>query len=302
MVGTGASGTRYRSPVEGGQRAARTFGEFPAAKHAFNGLGARTMAWRESVESFDGCKVRVMRGGAGAPLLFLHGARGASAWLPFMEMLAERFDVIVPEHPGFGGSETPAWLDNVGDLAYFYLDFCKELGLDGIHLVGNSLGGWIAAELAVRDCHPLRSLTLVSPAGIHVKGVSKGDIFMWSPEETTRKIFHDTALAEKMLGMPLSEAEQFTQIRNRQTMAKLSWQPRLYNPDLYKWLHRISVPTLVVWGDDDKVIPPAYGPAFAELIPRSKLEIIAKCGHLPHVERTGEFVGKVVTFIEGVGR
>ena len=91
--------------------------------------------------------------------------------MPFMEALSQKFDVLVPEHPGFGESETPAWLDNVGDLACFYLDFLEALGLDRVHLIGNSLGGWIAAELAVRDQHRLRTLTLVSPGGIHVQGV-----------------------------------------------------------------------------------------------------------------------------------
>ena len=260
------------------------------------------MAWKESFETVNKCKTRLMRGGKGAPLLFLHGARGASAWLPFMDKLAERFELIVPEHPGFGGSDTPPWLDTVGDLAYFYLDLIDQLGLEGVNLVGTSLGGWISAELAVRDCHPLATLTLVAPAGIHVKGLIKGDIFMWSPEETVRRLFHDQKMAEAMLSHPPAEGEVMTQAKNRLTMAKLSWQPRLYNPDLYKWLHRISVPTLILWGDDDKVIPPQYGPAFAELIPGAKLEVIEKCGHLPQVERADAFVSKVTAFITEAAR
>src|SRR5262245_61838512 len=147
------------------------------------------MAPTESFHTIDGCKIRMMRAGTGTPLLFLHGMRGASAWRPFMQKLAARFDVIVPEHPGFGGSDTPDWLDTVGDVAYFYLDLIKALQLPKLHLVGASLGGWIAAEMAVRSCHDLKSLVLTAPAGIHVKGVSKGDIFMWSPEESIRKLF-----------------------------------------------------------------------------------------------------------------
>ena len=98
-----------------------------------------------------GCSVNVMRGGKGPPLLFLHGAGGAGVWLPFMEKLSERYDVIVPDHPGFGRSDTPEWLDDIGDLAFFYLDFLEALDLDDVHLVGNSLGGWIAAEIAIRN-------------------------------------------------------------------------------------------------------------------------------------------------------
>ena len=137
---------------------------------------------KESTATVAGCKIDVMRGGKGDPLLFLHGAGGVGIWLPFFEKLSEHFDVIVPEHPGFGRSDTPEWLDHVSDLANFYLEFIDKLGLKGIHLVGNSLGGWIAADLAVRNTTPLRTLTLLAPAGIHVPGVPPGDIFLWTPE------------------------------------------------------------------------------------------------------------------------
>jgi len=256
---------------------------------------------QEALQTFDRCRVRLMRAGKGPPLLYLHGARGASAWLPFMERLAQRFDVIVPEHPGFGGSDTPDWLDNVGDLAYFYLDVLGELGLDGVHLVGSSLGGWIAAEIAVRSSARLKSLVLSAAAGIHVKGVSKGDIFLWSPEQSVRNVFHDQKLADAALKQTLSEAEQMADMKNRLATAKLAWQPRLYNPHLAKWLHRIDVPTLILWGDDDKVIPPAYGPAFAKLIPGARLEVIGGCGHVPQLECTDQWVGKITAFIEEVG-
>jgi pimeloyl-ACP methyl ester carboxylesterase len=252
---------------------------------------------QESFETINGCRTRIMRSGAGAPLLYLHGARGASAWAPFMEKLAERFDVIVPEHPGFGGSDTPEWLANVGDLAYFYLDLIAQLGLTHVHLAGTSLGGWIAAEIAVRNCQRLESLVLTAPAGIHVKGLSKGDIFLWSADEMTRKLFHDQRMAAAALAVPASEAQQLTDMKNRLTTAKLAWQPRLYNPDLHKWLHRIVVPTLILWGDHDQVIPPGYGPAFRDLIPGSRLEVIAECGHLPHMERMDAWTARVMAFL-----
>lgn len=254
------------------------------------------MAPRESFETFDGCKIRMLRGGKGTPLLYLHGARGLSAWVPFMEKLSQSFDVIVPEHPGFGASDTPEWLDNIGDLAYFYLDVIEVLKLDRITLVGSSLGGWLAAEIAVRSTEKLQSLVLSAAAGIHVKGLSKGDFFLWSREEGARNLFHDQKLAEQMLAQPVSEEQQMAEAKNRLTTAKLGWQPRLYNPHLYKWLHRIDVPTLLLWGDDDKVIPPGYGPAFQKLIPGSKLEVIKNCGHLPQVEHTDEFVDKIAAF------
>ena len=254
---------------------------------------------KESVETVAGCRVGLLRGGEGPPLLFLHGARGAGVWLPFMRRLAERFHVIVPEHPGFGRSETPEWLDNVGDLAFFYLDFIDALGLGKIHLVGNSMGGWIAAELAVRNTASLATLTLVTPACIHVAGAPKGDIFMWSREEVARNLFFDAKFTETMLAQTLSDEEQQRMLKNALIMAKLAWQPRLYDPHLAKWLHRINRPTLLIWGDADKVIPPAYGPAFRDLIPGARLEMFPRCGHLPHVERADAFAQCVIGFIDG---
>jgi pimeloyl-ACP methyl ester carboxylesterase len=254
------------------------------------------MAGQESFETIAGCKIRLLRGGKGAPLLYLHGAGGGGIWMPFMEKLSENFDVIAPEHPGFGGSEMPEWLDNVGDLAYFYLDFIKRLGLNRLTLVGSSLGGWTAAEIAVRSCHDLKALVLSCPAGIHVKGVSKGDLFLWSPQETVRNMYLDQKIADQLLATPPTDEQQMTAAKNRLTTAKLGWQPRLYNPHLHKWLHRISVPTLLLWGDSDKVIPSAYGPAYQKLIPGSKLEVFKNCGHVPQVEQMDEWVGKVVAF------
>lgn len=255
------------------------------------------MAHRETFETVTGCRVRVMRQGGGEPLLFLHGASGARRWLPFMEGLAQSHDVIVPEHPGFGASETPDWLDNVGDLAHFYLDLIDHLGLGKVHLVGTSLGGWIAAELATCNCAKLKSLTLVAPAGVSVAGVRWPDMFMWSPEELTQKLFHDPQLA-KVMPQPATEDEVMLALKNRLTTAKLGWSQRMHNPHLRKWLHRVAVPTLIIWGDDDQVLPAAYGAAYRDLIPSSSLEMIAECGHLPHVEKAQEFVQKVVHFTQ----
>jgi len=253
---------------------------------------------KEFYETIAGCKVQMLRGGKGAPLLFLHGGGGAGVWLPFFKTLADKFEVIVPEHPGFGRSDMPDWLDNIGDFANFYLEFMDKLGLTGVNLVGTSLGGWIAADLAVRDSGPLRTLTLVAPAGIHVQGVPKSDIFLWTPEQTVRNLFADPAMVEMALKRTPDEEERRRQMKNALTMAKVGWQPRLYDPHLRKWLHRIDVPTLIVWGDSDKVIPPAYGPAYRDLIPGSRLEVLKGCGHLPHIEKSAETVALVTNFIE----
>jgi pimeloyl-ACP methyl ester carboxylesterase len=236
------------------------------------------------------CSVSVMRGGAGSPVLFLHGAGGAGIWLPFMAALSDRHDVIVPDHPGFGRSERPEWLDELSDLAYFYLDFIEALGLDRIHLIGSSLGGWIAAEVAVRSTRRLRTLTLIGSAGIHVNGVAAGDIFLWPPEERVRNLFFDQRFAQVRLAQVPTEEETDIALKNELATADLAWHPRFHHPQLRKWLHRIDVPTLIVWGEGDRIFPKRYGEEYRRLIRRSRLEVLPECGHLPHVEQADVFV------------
>jgi pimeloyl-ACP methyl ester carboxylesterase len=245
-----------------------------------------------------GCNISMMRGGTGRPLLILHGAGGMGAWAPYMGDLAKRHDVIVPEHPGFGASDTPAWLDTIPDLANFYLDFLDQQGLDNVDLVGFSVGGWIAAELAARNTRRLASLTLVAAAGIHVKGVAQVDSFLRSDEQRIRDFFHDPKRAEEMMRHVLAPELDDVNLRNRTTTAKLIWQPRGYDPQLQKWLHRIDVPTLLVWGADDRLFPKDYAAAWQRLIPGSKAVIIPECGHLPQIEQRQAFVAALEGFFD----
>lgn len=245
-----------------------------------------------------GCNITLVRGGTGRPLLILHGAGGAGGWLPYMADLAARHDVLVPEHPGFGASDTPDWLDTIPDLASFYLDFLDQLDLDSVDLVGFSLGGWIAAELAVRNTRRLASLTLVGAGGIHVKGVEQVDSFLRSDEQRIRDFFHDPKRADEMVRHALKPELEDTNLKNRTTTAKLIWQPRGYDPHLYKWLHRIDVPTLLIWGANDRLLPKEYAFAYQRLIPGSKVEIIPDCGHLPQVEQRQAFVSALEGFLD----
>ncbi len=230
-------------------------------------------------------------------MLMLHGSGGAGIWLPCMTELAKTFDVIVPEHPGFGASDTPEWLDTISDLANFYLDFLTALDLRGVHLVGSSLGGWIAADLAVRNTSRLASLTLIGSAGIFVQGVEQVDTFLRNDEQRIRDLFHDHDLAEAvLLSSERPEFEDAT-LKNRTISARLAWQPRNHDPHLRKWLHRIDVPTLLIWGDDDRLFPRDYAFAFQQLIPGSKAVVLPECGHLPHVEKPEAFVSELEAFI-----
>jgi pimeloyl-ACP methyl ester carboxylesterase len=243
---------------------------------------ATTTTDRQTIE-VDGCTVSYARGGAGEPLLFLHGAGGVRGDEPVFDRLAERYDLILPDHPGFGRSDTPPWLDTIHDLGYFYLDFIDALGLRDVHLAGHSLGGWIAAEAAVRSASRLRGLTLVASAGLRVKGVEMADVFLLPPDELD-------ALARTRSEPPANDDEFDVQLKNRDTFALLAWNPRLYDPHLAKWLHRIRIPTSLVWGECDGIIPPAYADEFRRLIPHARVHLFPECGHRPHVERPEAFL------------
>lgn len=244
-----------------------------------------------------GAKIHLRRAGRGAPLLFLHGAGGVPVWLPFHDKLSEQFELLVPDHPGFGASDTPPWLKNIGDAALYYLDLVDALNLGKVHVVGTSLGGWIAAEAAVRNCSPFATMTLIAPAGLRVTGVPAGDPFIWSPEEHARNLYHDQSFAERALAVPMTPELADLQIKNRFAFARLAWQPRLYNPDLERWLHRIKTPVQLVWGNDDKLLPAAYAQSWLNALPKARLLPIPDCGHLPQVERPDEVVSAIRSFI-----
>ncbi len=244
--------------------------------------------------SVGSTRIRLQRQGDSGPvILFLHGAGGVPTWGPFFDVVGVGAQLLVPDHPGFGRSDIADWLVDVPDYAMFYLDFLDQLDLRDVHVVGHSLGGWIGAEMAVRNASRLKSLTLISAAGIRVKGAPMGDAFIWSPEESVRNLYHDQKFADQLLANT-PDAEQIEVIlKNRFAFAKLAWQPRGFNPALEKWLHRIQIPTAVVWGREDKVLPVALAARWTERIARAQLSVLEGCGHLPQVEQP-EAVARIV--------
>ncbi len=264
-------------------------------------------ALTKAVVEISGCKTTLRRGGPqgqSAPtLLYLHGAGGSGNVLRFAEQLAERFDVILPDHPGFGESDLPGWLDNIHDAAYFYLDLLKHLNLRDVHVVGSSLGGWIAMEIAVRSTERIKSLVLSGAAGLNSKVARRGDIFMWEPSQRIRNMIVDQSLADKILSIKPTDEQAAIAVKNEFATARLAWEPRFFDPHLHKWLHRIDVPVQIVWGDADKVFPLPFGEQLQRHLPGSALTVIPKCGHLPHVEQADRFKAIITGFIDSlVGR
>lgn len=239
----------------------------------------------KDVLTVAGCNTCVRRGGQGRPVLILHGAGGSGNLVNFATTLADHADVILPDHPGFGESDLPVWLDNIHDAAYFYLDLLAALRIEQALVFGASLGGWIALEVAVRSTARIAGLVLSGAAGLNCAQARRGDIFMWEPHERIRNMIHDQALAEKIIALPQTSEQQGIAVKNEFATARLGWEPRFFDPSLHKWLHRIDVPTRIVWGEFDKVFPIPFGENLRRHIPGASLEVIAACGHLPHVEK-----------------
>jgi pimeloyl-ACP methyl ester carboxylesterase len=276
------------------------------------GTGEETSAMAEGevrVDEIDGHRTHSFEIGVGIgvgpTLLYLHGAGGLNGLIegapppPALQMLAKDFRLIVPEHPGFGLQERPKWVGDIHDLAYFYLDYLEARGLTDVHLAGHSMGGWIAMELAVRNTSRLSTLTLVCPAGVRVKGVPSGDMFLWGREEMAEGLFFKQANRDGFLAMQPTPEQLRAVLRNMETAALLGWQPRLHDPALPKWLHRIDRPTHIVWPREDRIFPLPYAEVLKGMIPGSSLTVIEEAGHVVDLDQPEAFSAAVRGFIQG---
>ena len=235
--------------------------------------------------SVRGTPIHLLQEGAGPALLFLHGAGGAGRWLPFQERLAKGFTVSCPSHPGHGGSPAAEWIEHISDLAFHYLDLLDGLGLARVHLVGASFGGWIAAEVATMASDRLASLVLIDPVGIRVPGWIYPFLFGMDVPEIVATVFHDP-MAALALAPPDQSIETLAlQYRQGAALARVAWNPHLYNPLLRRRLGRITAPTLLCWGAHDQVAPVSpCGETWAREMPGARLRVFADSGHVPHLE------------------
>jgi pimeloyl-ACP methyl ester carboxylesterase len=240
---------------------------------------------KEETVSVRGRKVKLFRGGAGPQLLFLHDSF-CPAWLPIHDLLAVHFDVLVPIHPGFAGSEESFDdFEEMEDLVFHYLDLCAALQLNRPALVGTSLGGWIAAEWAMRYSDSLSKLILIDALGLRVDGVPAADILSLDGAALRQALFGDANSALALATLPdAPKAENMiSTILARRTLARFAWQfPD--NPRLRRYLYRIQIPTQVIWGERDGYVSTAHGHAYREGIAGAEFAAIANAGHLPHVE------------------
>ncbi len=245
-----------------------------------------------------GIELEVVRRGAGHPIVVLHGFDTVDAAAPFIDRLARHGEVVAPSSPGFGNSPRPQDFDTVYDLVHLYLAALTELAEDKVTLLGFSFGGWLAAEIAAASTHRIDRLILVDPVGIKISDRETPDIldiFNKSPDEVRQRSWHDPdRFAPAYNAMP--DEALVTHARNREALCLYAWHPYMYNPQLPRWLGRIDVPTLLLWGESDRVVTPDYGRAYAGMIPGARFELIPRAGHHPEIEQADAFAGHVARF------
>ena len=257
-----------------------------------------TLASSAQSVTLNGVEVAFTKRGSGTPLLLLTSEDGNETNSDFVDALVARYEVIMPEAPGFGASPDNDRITTIDDIAYLYLDLLDRMKLRDVAMVGCGLGGWIAAEIATKTCQHLRSLTLIGSYGIKIGGPYDrdiADIYVLSKGEVAKRTYADAAKAPDYAQM--DEASLQIIARNRLATVRYCWEPYMHNPKLKDRLHRISVPTVVLWGDNDGIVTPDYGRALAAAIPGAQFDLVAAAGHLPHLERTDETLAKLSKFL-----
>jgi pimeloyl-ACP methyl ester carboxylesterase len=258
------------------------------------------MAGSEKTLKVRGKSIQLFEGGTGRPVLYLHGA-GTFWWLPAHDLLAARHRVLAPVHPGFGTSTGVEDIDDIEDLVFHTLDVLDELRLERVDVVGTSMGGWIAAELALRAPHRLNRLVLVNAAGLRLRDVPTPDLFLATPPESRELLFADPRGPIAMAAIPDTPPPPDKMVlimKGREAAARVLWNPHVRYRKLMSRLDRIKTPTLVLWGANDKLFPLPYGQAYQKGIPGARLVTIDRCGHLPHVEAPERFADAVLDFLK----
>jgi pimeloyl-ACP methyl ester carboxylesterase len=254
----------------------------------------------EEFLELPGGRVHLLRGGTGEPVLFLHAAGGSGQWLPFHELLANAgFEVIAPDHPGFGKSDEFPEEDRIDDLVFHYLDVLDALGLESPHVVGASFGGWIAAELAVYAPDRVGSLTLLSAAGLRLPEHPVTDLFLLPPAKLPAVLFHNPPPPAPVPDGPLDLDAIIAAYRESTSLARFCWVPFFNDPKLEGRLRRVTAPTLVAAPAEDRLIPVAHAQRYAERISGARYAEVPECGHAMYFEKPEEFASVVTTFLKG---
>ncbi|MCW5733518.1 MAG: alpha/beta hydrolase [Enhydrobacter sp.] len=253
--------------------------------------------WTDSTIEAAGTNIHVSRAGRGRPLLVLHHETGTLDRLPFYDALAAQYDVLVPHHPGYSRSPRPDWMRSVRDIAVVYRGMLSELKVAKPALVGLGFGGWIAAEMASMAPADLSHLVLVGAMGIKPPQGDILDLAITGYMDYARAGFHDQKVFDKVYGAepPIDQLEMWDICR--EMSFRIAWKPYMYSQTLPHLLGSVRVPALVVWGDDDKVVPQSASERYLAALPNAKLEVVKACGHCVDMEQPEALAKLVTTFI-----
>ena len=243
--------------------------------------------------------IKIEQFGAGRPLLMLHGGGGVGSVAAFAQDLADHFNVILPTHPGFDGTARPAPIAGIADLAKLYSELLATARLQGVLVMGFSLGGWLAAELAASYPQAIDGLVLVDAVGMTVSGQGVLDVFSIAPGEIADFSYHDPDRFRVDMASLSPERRSALQ-SNFAALAVYGGALNMQDPDLGSRLATIDIPSMVVWGESDRVATPVYGRAFADAMPNSRFELIEECGHLPQIERPDRLKEVLLRFARAV--
>jgi len=245
----------------------------------------RPITWAQSHVDLGGLPVRLHRAGNGPPLLILHHDIGTPERLPLYDSLAERFDVLLPQHPGYGHSERPQWMRGVSDLAVLYRWLLSSLEVPHAALLGLGFGGWIAAGMASMAPADAAKLVLVGPMGIKPVEDFILDQALLSHIDYARAGFHDQQAFDAVYGAEPSTDQLVEWDLCREMNFRIAWKPYMYSQTLPHLLGGVRSPTLVVWGAEDRVVPPSTAQQWQTALPAAQLEIIPDCGHCVDMEK-----------------
>jgi pimeloyl-ACP methyl ester carboxylesterase len=253
--------------------------------------------YTERTNLVAGRKVRLLEGGSGEPVVVLHHSNGNPGWVPFYDRLAEQFRVIVPDLPGYGQSERPEWARDARDIAVLINRLLEKEAFGPVTLIGLGFGGFIAAELATMRQSALKRLVLIGAAGLQPEGGEILDQMLVDFEEYAQAGYRDADTYRRALGEDPATSFKELWDYSREMTARLSWKPYMFSRRLRPVLSEVQTPALVVWGENDQVVPLNCGELYAQSLANARLEVVPEAGHLVEMEEPERVASMIAEFV-----